>query len=141
MFGRKHEVLDEPQSIRIQTPPYDRWTVLFYKLGEIVRIDDSFFNTGGFHNAAFEPTVIDPLLHLVASDMQGFRQAVNREPIATSLRAFAQAMQHGANGVWRALHDLGNLFDEAAFGEIKKPLLFGLCPGAPRALLCYTMLT
>jgi hypothetical protein len=50
-------------------------------------------------------------------------------------------MQHGANGVWRALHDLGNFFYWADFDQIKKPLLFGLCPGSPRTLLCYAMLT
>jgi hypothetical protein len=85
--------------------------------------------------------LIDPLLHLVAPDMQGFRQAVDGKPVATSLRILAQAMQHRTNGVWRALHDPGNFFDGAAFDEIKEPLLFGLCPGSPHALLCYTMLT
>src|SRR6202035_1191851 len=99
MFWRKDKVLDEPEPISTQSPAHYSSPVLFYELGEIVRIDESFLNTSCFHNAAFEPTLIDPPLHFIAAYMQGFRQAVDCEPVATSLRAFAQAMQHGANGV------------------------------------------
>src|SRR6266700_1777539 len=141
MFRRKDKVLDEPESISTQPAAHHGGAVLLYEVGEIVGIDDSFLNTGCLHNATFEPAVIDPPLHLIAAYMQGFRQAVNREPVAPSLGALAQAMQHGANGMWRALHDPGNFFHGVAFDEVEKPLLFRLCPGSPRTFLDHTMLT
>jgi hypothetical protein len=70
VLGRKYEVLDKPKAVGIQTPAHHSATVLLHKVREIIRIDDSLFDTGCFHNPAFEPTVIDPLLHLVNSDVQ-----------------------------------------------------------------------
>ena len=99
MLRREYIILHEPEPVDIQPSTHHRPAVLLYEVGEIVRIDDSFLNTSCFHNAALEPTLIDPPLHFIAAYMQGFRQAVDCEPIATSLRAFAQAMQHGTNGV------------------------------------------
>jgi hypothetical protein len=97
VLGRKYEVLDKPKPVGIQTPAHHSATVLLYEIREIIRIDDSLFDIGCFHNPAFEPTVVDPLLHLVNSDVQSFREAVWGEPISPSLRAFPQTVQHGAN--------------------------------------------
>lgn len=105
VLGRKYEVLDKPKPVGIQTPAYHSATVLLNEIREIIRIDDSLFDTGCFHNPAFEPTVIDPLLHLVNSDVQGFREAVWCEPISPFLRAFPQTVQHGTNRARRTLHD------------------------------------
>src|SRR3954463_490593 len=99
VLRRKYIILNEPEPVDSQPPAYHGPAVLLYEFGEIVRIDNSFLNTSCFHNAALEPTLIDPPLHFIAAYMQGFGQAVDCEPVATSLRAFAQTMQHGANGV------------------------------------------
>src|SRR4051794_26430536 len=99
VLRRKYIVLHEPEAVDIQPSTHHRPAVLLYEFGEVVGIDDSFLNTSCFHNAAFEPTLIDPPLHFIAAYVQGFRQTVDCEPIATSLRAFTQAMQHGTNGV------------------------------------------
>ena len=105
VLGRKYKVLDKPKPVGIQTPAHHSATVLLYKIREIIRIDDSLFDTGCLHNPALEPTVIDPLLHLVNSDVQSFSEAVWCEPISPSLRALPQPVQHGANGTRRTLHD------------------------------------
>ena len=105
MLGRKYKVLDKPKPVGIQTPAHYSATVLLNEIREIIRIDDSLFDTGCFHNPALEPTVIDPLLYLVNSDVQSFREAVGCEPISPSVGAFPQTVQHGANGAWRTLHD------------------------------------
>jgi len=105
VLGRKYEVLNKPKPVGIQTPAHYSATVLLYKIREIIRIDDSLFDTSCFNNPALEPTVIDPLLHLVNSDVQSFREAVWCEPISASLGAFPQTVQHGPNGTRRTLHD------------------------------------
>ena len=105
VLGREYKVLDKPKPVGIQTAAHHSATVLLYEIREIIRIDDSLFDTGCFHNPAFEPTVIDPLLHLVNSDVQSFREAVWCEPISPSLGAFPQTVQHGPNGTRRTLHD------------------------------------
>jgi hypothetical protein len=88
VLGRKYKILDKPKPVGIQTTAHYSATVLLYEIREIIRIDDSLFDTGCFHNTALEPTVIDPLLHLVNSDVQSFREAVWCEPISPSLGAF-----------------------------------------------------
>jgi len=105
VLGRKYEVLDKPKPVGIQTPAHHSATVLLNEIREIIRINDSLFDTGCFHNSAFEPTVIDPPLDFVNSDVQSFREAVWCEPISPSLRAFPQPVQHGANRARRTLHD------------------------------------
>lgn len=105
MLGRKDKVLDKPKPVGIQTAAHNSATVLLYEVREIIRIDDSLFDTGCFHNPALEPTVIDPLLHLVNSDVQSFSEAVWCEPISPSLGTFPQTVQHGPNGTRRTLHD------------------------------------
>ena len=88
MPGRKYKILDKPKPVGIQTPAHHSAAVLLYEIREIIRLDDSLFDAGCFHNPVFEPTVIDPLLHLVNSDVQSFREAVWCEPISPSLGAF-----------------------------------------------------
>jgi hypothetical protein len=105
VLGRKYKVLDKPKRVGIQTPAHHSATVLLYEIREIIRIDDSLFDISCFHNPTLEPTVIDPLLHLVNSDVQSFSEAVWCEPISPSLRAFPQPVQHGANRARRTLHD------------------------------------
>jgi hypothetical protein len=105
VLGWKYEVLDKPKPVGIQTPAHHSGTVVLYEVREIIRIDDSLFDTGCFYNPALEPTVIDPLLDLVNSDVQSFGEAVWCEPISPSLRAFPQPVQHGANGTRRTLHN------------------------------------
>lgn len=105
VLRRKHKVLDKPKPIGIQTPAHHSATVLLHKIREIIRIDDSLFDIGCFHNPALQPTVIDPLLDLVNSDVQRFREAIWCKPISPSLGAFPQTVQHGPNGTRRTLHD------------------------------------
>jgi hypothetical protein len=97
VLRRKYEVSDKPKPVGIQTPAHHSAAVLLHEVRKIIRIDDSLFDTSCFNNPALEPTVIDPLLHLINSDVQSFREAVWGEPISPSLRAFPQTVQHGAN--------------------------------------------
>jgi len=140
VLGRKYKVLDKPKPVGIQTPAHHSATVLLNEIREIIRIDDSLFDTSCFNNPALEPTVIDPLLHLVNSDVQSFRETVWCEPISPSLRTFSQPVQHGANRARRTLHDFRDFFHWAGFDQIKQPLLLGLRPRPPGAPLCYALL-
>jgi hypothetical protein len=87
VLGRKYKVLDKPKPFGIQTPAYHSAAVLLNEVREIIRIDDSLFDIGCFNKPALEPTLIDPLLHLVNSDVQSFSEAVWCEPISPSLGA------------------------------------------------------
>jgi len=49
-------------------------------------------------------------------------------------------VQHGANGSGRPVQDLRNLLYGDRGDQIKKALLFGLCPFAIRAFLIYAKL-
>jgi hypothetical protein len=140
VLGRKYKVLDKPKPVGIQTPAHHSATVLLYEIREIIRVDDSLLDSGCFHNPTLKPTVIDPLLDLVNSDVQSFCEAVWREPISPSLRAFPQTVQHGANGTRRTLHDFWDFFHWADFDQVKQPLLLRLRPRSPGAPLCYALL-
>ena len=141
VFGRKYKVLDKPKPVGVQTPAHHSATVLLNEIREIIRIDNSLFDTGCFHNPAFEPTVIDPLLIFVNSDVQNFSEAVWCEPISPSLRTFPQTVQHGSNGT---RPERCMIFETSSIGQVsirsKSRCCSGFVHGRQGAPLRYAFL-
>ena len=140
MFWWKDEVLYKPESIGMQTPTHDGWAVLLDELRELVRINDSLLDAGGLNCTALQPSLTYPPLHFFRANVQGLCQAVWSEPISSPLRAFSEAVQHGANGAGRSLHKPGNFLNWTHLYQVRKALLLGLCPGPALSLLGHAML-
>ena len=83
VFWREDKILHEFEAFIAQTAANHQCPILLCKSTEIVGIDDSFLDACGLHNPAFEPSIVDPLLHLVGSNVQGLCQTV-REPVSCS---------------------------------------------------------
>jgi hypothetical protein len=69
VFWRKHECLHEFKTFVAQPPTDYHRSILPGKFTKIVRVDDPFLDARRLHDAAFEPSIIDPLLYLSGADV------------------------------------------------------------------------
>ena len=97
MAGRKDKRLHKIEPIHIQPVSHNFPAVLLAEFAEVIRINQLPFEPISPYGLAFEPASIDPFLHLIGSNVQGFGQGMLGEPVLAHARARSQAMQHGAD--------------------------------------------
>jgi hypothetical protein len=72
------------------------------ELTEISRVNDLLLESSGLHDSAFEPSLVNPLLHLFGTNMKSLSQGVFREPVLTHAAIGVQPPQHGVDRSRRA---------------------------------------
>jgi hypothetical protein len=71
--------------------------VLLTKLAELVGINDISLESTRLYRPAFQPTAVDPFLHIFGANMQSFSQGAFCEPVLPHPGSRPQPLQHGTH--------------------------------------------
>ena len=74
MAGRKHIILHKPECVIGEAATHRGMPVLFYKLTEIIGVDDMRLYAGSGKGSRPKPTEIYPFLYFVGTSVQCARQ-------------------------------------------------------------------
>jgi hypothetical protein len=109
--------------------------MVFAKLAKISRVDNLFLESPSLYDSTFQPSPLNPPLHLFGANMKSLGQRVFREPILAHARIRTQPPKHTANRSRRAAEQEGHFMQGMRGYQVEQLLLLVVGPFPIRLLL------